>query len=51
MKKKCCMDNQIDIFAYQQTQLRRKERELKKKPNKMMIYLFDTSCFVRHISF
>ena len=31
MKKKCCMDNQIDIFAYQQTQLRRKERELKKK--------------------
>lgn len=31
MKKKCYMDNQIDIFAYQQTQLRRKERELKKK--------------------
>lgn len=25
------MDNQIDIFAYQQSQLRRKEKELKKK--------------------
>lgn len=31
MKKRCCMDNQIDIFAYQQSQLRRKEKELKKK--------------------